>query len=62
MIFADMAEGAEQQDGSFTSQVRESIEVDYNGLTAANKTVVNRFLKLVVREYADQEGYTITVP
>ncbi len=62
IIVANMQEGEEQPDGSFFSQVDETIEIRYNTLSAGDKIIVDRLLKLVVEEYASVKGYTVTVP
>ncbi len=61
-LLATMAEGEEQPGGRFLSQLEEKFYFDVDSLSATDKTIVERFLKLIVREYASQKGYTVTVP
>ncbi len=61
-LLINMAEGEEQPNGRFLSQFEEKFFIDVDALSAADQTIVTRFLKFTVREYASQKGYTVTVP
>ena len=56
-IDANLIEGADSG-GNFIVHEKDSLSVLESDLSASDQTILNRFLKLIIRNYVSKKGYT----
>jgi len=57
-ISSHVGEGEEQEDGVFLSRTEETFHLDVKEFSGPEKTIVDNFLRLLIRKYAKYKKYS----